>query len=74
MLPESTCPAAHLLAAQLGSLPSGLAGHASGRLQLPADAAALPLSAPAGSAPAVSEHAVAWSADKPHQEESAITA
>ncbi|KAA6417797.1 MAG: hypothetical protein FRX49_12220 [Trebouxia sp. A1-2] len=49
-------------------------GCASGRLQLPAVAAALPLSAPAGSAPAVPEQHVAWPADKLHQEEAAITA
>lgn len=53
---KSTCTAVHSLAAQLVSLPSGLAGCASGRLQMPAVAAALPLSAPAGSAPAVPEH------------------
>ena len=60
MLSASTCTAMHSLAAQLGSLPSGLAGCASGRLWQPAGAAALPLSAPAGSAPAVPEHHVAW--------------
>jgi hypothetical protein len=68
MLSASTCTAMHSLAAQLGSLPSGLAGCASGRLWQPAGAAALPLSAPAGSAPAVPEHHVAWSTNKSQQE------